>query len=249
MIIRARLIAERAELYCVALFITIREHGEGVDMGKLIDLTGVKFGRLTVIKRDDTKDSKVKWICKCLCGNYKPVYGSYLRSGETESCGCLRKESLIKRSTKHGNAPREGVSPEHSTWHAIKQRCGNPNHKRYKDYGGRGISICDRWNNSFMDFLSDMGEKPSPKHSIERIDVNKNYEPDNCKWATTLEQARNQRVRSDNKTGTKGVHWCSTKQRYKVMITVNGKLKHIGTFKILKEAKEAREKAESKYWN
>lgn len=160
-------------------------------MPKKINLLGRSFGRLSIISESDqrTVDGKVKWNCVCTCGNTLTTSGRYLRDGDTRSCGCLEKETLLNRNTSHGLS---GTS-EYNIWKALKQRCYNPNELHYADYGGRGILICDRWLNSFENFIEDMGNKPSPTHSIDRIDNDGNYEPSNCKWSTKAEQGRNKR--------------------------------------------------------
>lgn len=153
------------------------------------DLAGMSFGRLNVIRATERRyQKKVIWECLCKCGTVVLVIGHSLRSGTTQSCGCLRAEALIDRSTIHG---KKGT-PTYRTWQAMKRRCLNENCKDFPNYGGRGISVCDRWRSSFQDFFEDMGERPHGR-TIDRIDVNGNYEPANCKWATISQQRRNRR--------------------------------------------------------
>lgn len=158
-----------------------------------------------------------------------------------------------KRAKKTGSVgqaatTRHGLrgAPEYAVLDGIKSRCYNPNSVKYAYYGGRGITICDRWRALFTDFYADMGPRPSPKHTIDRIDVDKGYSPENCRWATRTEQSRNRRTRKDNTTGVSGVR--SRGGKFAVSICVNYKLKHLGTFDALEEAAEARRQAEAKYW-
>ena len=158
-------------------------------MGTLIDLTGVRFGRLVVSGFAFKNTQGSHWSCFCDCGAESVVRGSHLKSGATKSCGCLHAEIAAKVSTKHGM----WHSPENNAWYSMKDRCYNEKHKHFKDYGGRGIAICDRWRYSFENFFKDMGPRPSAKHSIDRIDNDGNYESGNCKWATQTEQTNNTR--------------------------------------------------------
>ena len=164
-------------------------------MPKKIDLTGQRFGRLTVIQ--DTSERKcgcVIWYCSCDCGNKVRITSGNLINKSTKSCGCLQKEIASKtgKLNKHGHYAGNKASPTYFSWRAMKTRCGNPKHDSYKYYGGRGVTVCKRWANSFENFLIDMGERPEGT-SLDRIDTNGNYRPDNCKWSTPTEQQHNRR--------------------------------------------------------
>lgn len=157
-----------------------------------LDMIGHRYGQL-VVMADSLRTTRLTrfCICKCDCGNEKHIRAGDLRSGRAKSCGCMIKSAVTKRNTTHGHALTGKCTTEFRAWTGMLSRCYNSNRERYKNYGGRGITVCDRWLTSFENFYSDLGPKPSPQYSLDRIDNNGNYEPSNCHWATKEQQARN----------------------------------------------------------
>lgn len=166
-------------------------------MPKTTDISNQKFNRLTAVSLVGfDRFNKSVWKFLCDCGSEFISNSASVKSGKTKSCGCLKKEKAIENGKKSLGPPiKHGGSktPEYKIWKTIKQRCSNKNCTDYPEYGGRGIFICHEWENDFSKFLQDMGKRPSTKHSIDRLDNNKGYSKDNCRWATAKEQRLNQR--------------------------------------------------------
>ncbi len=154
---------------------------------------GERFGRLLVLERSGTsKWGDIIFRCRCDCGNETRSWGSTLRDGTAKSCGCLNREKIAHSVTRHGNSTRKQRTPEYNSWAAMMARCRNPRCPEFHYYGGRGITVCERWND-FKTFLSDMGQRPT-KTTLDRIKVNLNYEPSNCRWANKETQSNNRRT-------------------------------------------------------
>jgi hypothetical protein len=218
-------------------------------LGKIKDITGQVFGRLTVIEEAGKDKNKcVLWLCQCICGNDVTVRGASLRNGHTSSCGCLRMDRVMEEVVTHGHCIAGKKTPEYTVWASMIDRCYNPNKENYPHYGGRGITVCEEWRENFEQFLSDMGTRPSLEYTLDRIDVNGNYCKNNCRWVTRLIQSRNQRTPKTNTSGVRGVTLHKKAGKYVASIRVDGKSKHLGLFPTIEQAAEARKQAEQKYW-
>ncbi len=159
-------------------------------MSKVIDRTGLRYGRLLVIDRAGSNaKQRSTWNVVCDCGNKLVVDRDSLNSGKVKSCGCLRQESYYTNHKTHGRSK----TTEYNTWMGIKARCNNEQHPCYYNYGGRGIKVCDRWMESFENFIEDVGKKPDAGSSLDRINNNEGYSKKNCRWASAKEQANNMR--------------------------------------------------------
>lgn len=210
-------------------------------MPNFIDLKDRVFGRLKVLERSNEIGSKrgAIWLCVCDCGSSISVRGDSLRSGVTNSCGCYHSDK-VKTHGKTG-------TPVYKCWQHMVQRCYNENRKAYKDYGGRGIKVCDRWlepaPNGFLNFLEDMGE--SRGLTLDRIDVDGDYCKDNCRWADWVVQANNRRHTVSSASGRMGVY--KVPSGWRATIRRNYKYQNLGIFETFEQACEARSAAELKF--
>lgn len=217
-------------------------------MGKRLNLAGKRFGWLTVLSFSHMdKHGKSIWRCQCDCGNKIITNGNSLKRELTKSCGCLRKEKTSARATTHGHTKGGAISSEYRSWESMKKRCTNPNNKHYKNYGGRGIKVCERWLNSFEAFYADMGAKPFEGAQLDRIKTNGDYAPKNCRWVTRQQNVTNTRQQNNNTSGYKGVSWRKHHNKYCAKITHNYKTIHLGYFGNAAEAANAYDLAALQY--
>ena len=204
---------------------------------KFVDRTGQVFGKLTVVKqagRDKLK--KVLWLCKCECGKEKVIVSGSLVTGNTTSCGCVLKAAI----TKHGGWKKSS----YNTWRAMIRRCTILTDKDYPRYGGKGVSVCERWL-EYTNFVADMGE-PVGDETLDRINVYGNYSPDNCRWAGVRTQNRNTRLRVNSVTGYIGVSVVGKK--FMAKITVGKKSYYSSLCSTVEEAATARKELERIHW-
>lgn len=158
---------------------------------KFEDLSGKRFGRLTVLHRVETPPGRqVYFLCRCDCGTEKAVQAPKLKSGNTRSCGCYNSDCRVV----HGHARSASKTSEYNIYHGMLARCYNIKSLHYPTYGAAGVDVCERWRNSFEAFLEDMGPRPSKYHSIDRIDNSRGYSPDNCRWAESVTQMNNRKI-------------------------------------------------------
>jgi hypothetical protein len=161
-----------------------------------LNLIDKKFGRLTVGSYAGRLKGEGHWNCRCECGNEVVIMGYLLRKGATQSCGCIKKELLSARSKTHGASSGGKWTPEYRAWVSLKTRCKYVHRKDFKWYGSRGITVCSEWQTDFLAFFNEIGPRPSPKHSVDRINNDRGYEPGNVRWATASQQRRNTRSMS-----------------------------------------------------
>ena len=196
------------------------------DAAKRWSLVGRIFGRWTVLFRASNASGVSRYFCRCSCGETSTVYAMHLRSGRSESCGCLRGEQVAERSTKHNQAHRGKWTPTYRTWCSMWSRTRATKGEMFKKYGSRGITVCERWR-TFENFLEDMGDRPAGL-TIDRIDNDGNYEPGNCRWATDSQQQHNTRTSIKNRSGLRGVY--RSGRKWHAQISVDGTQIHLGAF-------------------
>lgn len=214
------------------------------------DLTGQKFGRLTALYTVPNNSYRARWHCVCECGNTKDVLQQNLCNGHVRSCGCLHAERNVEKINAYNSyinreSHNETKTKLYHIWVGIKSRCFGETSTSYHEYGERGISVCDEWRNSFLTFKEwAISHGYSEELSIDRIDVNGNYSPDNCRWVSASVQAFNKRVPKRNTSGHVGVSWNKKEQKWVAYISKNRKVHFLGSYVNKDDAIKARETAE-----
>lgn len=225
-------------------------HREAIFM-KSLELTGQRFGRLTVLEKVPSKNNRSMWRCVCDCGNEKVVEGRNLKKGLTKSCGCLKREEFMKNMN---NPPthKETGTRLHNEWRAMKARCYTESCSNYEYYGARGIKVCEEWREDYLKFKEwALRNGYDENLTLDRIDVAKEYSPENCRWITHQQNCwnRDMKPRKTNTSGCTGVVYRKDNNKWRATITVSGKVKNLGSFLTKEEAIKARKEAEKIYWN
>lgn len=206
---------------------------------KFKDLTGIRYGRLTVLSLVLPKTSPAYWLCRCDCGNVKTAKGGNLRDGKTNSCGCLRGRA----SVTHGDSRGGEFYHLYSVWHCMRQRCRNPNNRQWEDYGGRGVTVCDEWHDDYAAFklwAIDAGWVRGL--DIDRIDNGRGYAPENCRVTTSTINSRNRRSAKGSSSAYVGVYLHKSSKKWQAAVTIDKETKHLGTFRTEYDAAVARDK-------
>lgn len=202
-------------------------------------MIGRRFGHLIVLKQVGKNFAgRRMFLCRCDCGSERDVVGKYLRNGDTRSCGCVTRTLISESSIVHGHSRRGARTGEYRIWSLMLRRTRATSGHEFFYYRSRGITVCERWQ-KFENFLADMGPRPTPSHSIDRINNDGNYEPGNCRWATLSQQNRNTRMLARNTSGLRGVSWSKAAGKWRAQIKVNGNVRHLGTFGDAQSAAEA----------
>jgi len=202
-------------------------------------MIGTKFNRLTVLSTGIRIGRRHYADCKCDCGSVKRIEITKIKSGHTKSCGCLLRQLMTQKQTVHGRY----YEPEYVAWRNMHKRCTDA--RWVKWYGG--IEVCQRWFD-YDCFLADVGKKPEPAYTLDRINSAQGYAPANVRWASRTVQSRNTKNHETNSSGVRGVSWSKAKNKWRAAIYVDSKQKHIGYFELLTDAGLARIHAENKYW-
>jgi len=212
-------------------------------MRKALELKGHRFDRLTVVEKDTLRSNggHVKWVCKCACGSMISAVGKDLKRGHTKSCGCLKRDLFSKRKTTHGLSNH----PLYNVWNSMKARCYNIKNTYYARYGGRGITICDRWLESISNFIEDMEEGYQKGLELDRTDNDQGYSKENCRWVTPQQNSMNRGSFKNSSSKYKGVSWNTNIGKWVAQIGKNSKQHSLGLFTCEEEAALAYNKAAS----